>query len=55
MGDSGGGGDEDRGNGAGIGDALKENCAVSVVIWGQELGADSGHTKITIGIPSYSN
>ena len=52
MGNGGGGGDEDWGNGAGMGYAVQGSNSVGVVIWEQYLGDDRGHVKSTRGIPS---
>ena len=51
MGDVGEGGDEYRGNGTGVKDALQVNHAVGIFIWEQELGGDGGHDKSTSEIP----
>ena len=52
MGNGGGGGDEDWGNGAGMGYAVQGSHSVGVVIWEQYLGDDRGHVRSTRGIPS---
>ena len=51
MGDGGKGGDENGGNVASAGYAVKSSHTVGIIIWDREFGGDRSHAKITLGIP----
>ena len=52
MGNGREGGDEDRGNGVGVGYAVQVSPAVDIVIWEKKLGGDRGYAKSNREIPS---